>query len=120
MIREKIAGKDMEAIAKEQGQTPTTVPAVNMKSPTLSGAGLEPKVVGTAFGLKEGQTSKLIDGEKGVFLVSVVKRTEAPKLDNYQSIVNRLTSTRGNAVQTKAYEALKEAADIDDQRANFY
>lgn len=120
MIREKIAGKDMEAIAKEQGQTPTTVPAVNMKSPTLSGAGLEPKVVGTAFGLKEGQTSKLIDGEKGVYLVSVVKRTEAPKLDNYQSIVNRLTSTRGNAVQTKAYEALKEAADIDDQRANFY
>ena len=31
-----------------------------MKNPTITGAGREPLVVGAAFALKEGQTSKLI------------------------------------------------------------
>ena len=91
-----------------------------MKNPTLSGAGLEPKVVGTAFGLKEGQTSKLVDGNKGVFMVEVTKKAAAPKLDNYNAIVGRLNMMQLNAAQSKAYEALKEAAVIEDNRATFY
>ena len=35
-------------------KTVKTAVAVNMKNPTLSGAGREPLVIGTAFGLKEG------------------------------------------------------------------
>src|SRR5690606_3546669 len=75
MIREKISASTVDAVAKEQNVNVSTASAVNMKSPTLSGAGLEPKVIGTAFGLKEGGTSKLIDGNKGVFMVEVTKKT---------------------------------------------
>ena len=120
MIREKISGSTLEEVAKSQNVAVSTANGVNMKNPTLSGAGLEPKVVGTAFGLKEGQTSKLIDGNKGVFMVEVTKKTAAPKLDNYQAISNRLNMTRLNAAQSKAYEALKESANIEDNRATFY
>jgi len=120
MIREKISASTVDAVAQSQNVQVSTAAGVNMKNPTLSGAGLEPKVVGTAFGLKEGQTSKLIDGSKGVFMVEVTKKTAAPKLDNYQAIANRLNGTRVNGAQTKAYNALKEAADIDDNRATFY
>ncbi|MEZ4792603.1 MAG: hypothetical protein R2783_03795 [Gelidibacter sp.] len=97
-----------------------TASAVNMKNPTLAGAGLEPKVVGAAFGLKVGESTGLIDGEKGVYMVSVTNKTQAPKLDNYQAIANRLTNARVNDAQTKVYEALKETADIEDHRAKFY
>ncbi|TDU42944.1 peptidyl-prolyl cis-trans isomerase D [Gelidibacter sediminis] len=120
MIREKISGSTVDAVAKNQNVSVSTASAVNMKNPTLSGAGLEPTVVGVAFGLKEGETSKLIDGNKGVFMVQVTKKTAAPKLDSYQAIVNRLNGSRLNAAQVKAYEALKEAADIEDNRALFY
>ncbi len=120
LIREKIKGKSVEEIAKNQGQSVMTAASVNLKNPTLSGAGFEPKVVGAAFGLKVGESSKLINGDKGVYMVTVTNKTPAPKLDNYQPVANRLSSTRVNAVQTKAYDALKEAADIKDHRAKFY
>ena len=91
-----------------------------MKNPTLSGAGSEPKVVGVAFGLAEGQTSGLIDGNRGVFMVEVTKVNETTELDNYQAIANRLSTARLTAAQTKVYDALKETADIEDNRARFY
>src|SRR5690606_36974922 len=108
MIREKITGKTVEEIAKNQNQSVMTASAVNMKNPTLSGAGLEPKVVGAAFGLEVGESTGLIDGEKGVFMISVTKKTEAPKLDNYQPVANRLSTARVNSAQANVYDALKE------------
>ena len=120
LIREKIKATTVDEVAKNQNVSVSTAAAVNMKTPTLSGAGQEPKVVGTAFGLKEGQTSKLIDGNKGVFIIEVTKVTEAPKLENYQANTNRLSTARVNSAQTTVFNALKEAADIEDNRAKFY
>lgn len=120
LIREKIKATTVDEVAKNQNVSVSTAAAINMKTPTLSGAGQEPKVVGAAFGLKEGQTSKLIDGNKGVFIIEVTKVTEAPKLENYQANANRLSSARVNSAQTQVLNALKEAADIEDNRAIFY
>lgn len=120
MILDKISGTTLEEVAKNNGVATLTAAAVNMKNPTLSGAGVEPKVVGTAFGLEEGTVSKPVVGNKGVYLVQVTKITPAAKLENYQPMVNRLSLTRANAVQTKAYNALKEAAEIEDNRPSFY
>jgi peptidyl-prolyl cis-trans isomerase D len=120
LIRESIKGKTVEEIAKNKNLSTMTASAVSMKNPTLSGAGVEPKVIGAAFGLKVGESSGLLDGEKGVYMVNVTNKTLAPKLDNYQAVANRLTTARVNESQTKAFEALKGAADIKDHRAKFY
>lgn len=120
LIREKISGTTVDDIAKNAGVPVRSASLVSMNAPTLSGAGREPKVVGYAFGLDEGEVSKPIDGVKGVFVVEVTKKTPAPKLNNYQANANRLTAQRSSTVITKAYEALKEAADIEDNRAMFY
>ncbi len=117
MIREKITAYTIDDIAKNQGQSPRTAAAVTMNNTTLSGAGQEPKVIGAAFGLSEGKTSKPIDGSKGVYVVEVTKINEATKLDNYTSIMNRLNTARKNTVQNKVYQALEEAAEIEDNRA---
>lgn len=120
LIREKITANTVDELSKNQNVPVSTAVAINMKTPTLSGAGQEPLVVGAAFGLKEGETSKLIDGNTGVFLIEVTKITEAPKLDNYQANTNRLSNARIGIAQGKVYDALKNAADIEDNRANFY
>nr|WP_321222009.1 peptidylprolyl isomerase [uncultured Psychroserpens sp.] len=120
MIRAKITGTTVDEVSKNQSRPTTNATAVNMKNPTLTGAGLEPKVVGTAFGLKDGETSGLIDGERGVYMVTVSNVQDATKLDNYQSLANRLSASRASTAQTKVYNALKETADIEDNRATFY
>ncbi|WP_178990388.1 peptidylprolyl isomerase [Winogradskyella schleiferi] len=117
MIREKITATTVADIAKNQGQSARNAAAVTLSNTTLSGAGVEPKVVGAAFGLEEGETSKPIDGEKGVYVVEVTKINEATELDNYTSIMNRLNSERRNAVQSKVFTALEKAAEIEDNRA---
>ena len=74
-------------------------------------------VVGAAFGLNEGETSNLIDGDKGVYMLQVTKVTPAVVLDNYQAAANRIEQQKSNVVTSKLYNALKEAADIEDNRA---
>ncbi|MFP4845158.1 peptidylprolyl isomerase [Winogradskyella sp. PE311] len=117
MIREKITATTIDEIASSQGQSARTAAALTLKNTTLSGAGVEPKVIGAAFGLEQGKTSKLIDGEKGVYVIEVTKITDATKLDNYTAIMNRLNTERRGAVQNKVYQALEKAADIKDNRA---
>jgi len=88
-----------------------------MKNLTLTGAGNEPLVIGSAFGLEEGETSGLIDGAFGVYMVKVTKKEPAVVLDNYQAAANRVEQQKVNVVNTKLYDALKNAAEIEDNRA---
>lgn len=120
LIRARITATTIEDIAASENQSVKTALAINMKSPTLSGAGREPKVIGTAFGLAEGQTSKLIDGVLGVYVVQTTKITPADVLPSYQAAANRVGTTKANAINTVLYNALKEASEIEDNRATFY
>ncbi len=117
MIKSRISATTLEEVAKAENKTVKTLSAINMKNPTISGAGREPLVVGTAFGLAEGETSGLIAGEKGVFMLKVTKFTPAVKLDNYQAAANRIEKQKAAAVNSKLYNALKDASEIEDNRA---
>ena len=118
MIRAKVSASTLEELASAENTTVRSASAINMKSPTISGAGREPLVVGAAFGLNEGETSKLIDGVNGVYMVQVTKVTPAVELDNYQAAANRVEQQKSSAVNVKLYNALKESADIEDNRVS--
>jgi len=120
MLKNKISGSTLEDIAKNQSQTVKTASALNMKTPTISGAGTEPKVVGAAFALESGKISDPIIGANGVYVVEVTKKTPASGLDTYMSYAAQQSKTQANAVNTRVFNALKEAAEIEDKRANFY
>ena len=113
-------GKSMDDFAKDNNVTVSTATALNVKSPTISGAGNEPVVVGTAYVMNEGETSGLIEGESGIFMVNLTKKQEAPKLDNYSTYANNLKSAAASKVNTAVYDALKEDAEIEDNRSVFY
>ena len=120
IIKDRISATTLDEIATAEGQTIKTAVAVNMKNPTLSGAGREPLVIGTAFGLAEGATSELISGNSGVYAIQVTKVTGAAALPSYQAAANRVGKAKENAVNTQLYNALKDAAEIEDNRAVFY
>ncbi|TLP82756.1 peptidylprolyl isomerase [Maribacter sp. ACAM166] len=113
-------GKDMDAIAKDNSVTISNASALTVKSPTIPGAGNEPVVVGTAYGMSNGATSGLIEGNTGVFKIEMVKKTEAPKLENYGVYANALKKGAAGRVNTSVYNALKDGAEIEDKRAIFY
>lgn len=120
-IRESISGATLQEVASSQNVTVKTANALTRSNPTIAGAGTEPLVVGKAFGLPQGETSKLIDGDTGVYMVRVTSITKAPALDNYASYINQLnTASNASTVNANVLKALKKAADIEDNRASFY
>ncbi len=120
MLKNKISGANLEDIAKNQSQSVKTASALNMKTPTISGAGNEPKIVGAAFALEIGKISDPIIGNNGVYVIEVTKKTPADGLDTYMSYAAQATKTEANAANSRVFNALKEAAEIEDKRANFY
>ncbi|WP_109098131.1 peptidylprolyl isomerase [Aquimarina sp. AU58] len=119
-LKSKISGSALDAIAQGQGQTVKVASALTMKTPTISGAGTEPKVVGTAFALEPGKVSGPIVGNNGVYVIEVTKKTPASGLDTYMSYASQVSKAQTGAVNTKVFEALKEAAEIEDKRSKFY
>jgi len=113
-------GKAMDAFAKDNNVTVSNASSLTMKSPTIPGAGREPLVVGTAFALAQDATSKLVEGETGVFLLKVIKKEEAPKIDNFSTYANTIKTNAANRVNTGVYNALKDGAEIEDKRSTFY
>ncbi|MCF4100856.1 SurA N-terminal domain-containing protein [Gillisia sp. M10.2A] len=120
LLKAKVKGSTLSEISKNQNVGIQNANAVNLSSPTLAGAGNEPEVVGAAFGMKVGEVSKALTGNKGVYFVEVVARNEAPKMESYRNFANQETAKRRQAVASKVFEALKENADIEDNRARFY
>ncbi len=118
LIKDKMSG-DLEAIASANGVSVQTATAVTMATPTIPGAGAEPKVVGMAFGKNAMETTEAIAGKTGVFKVKVLAKVPAATLENYASFANQL-DMQNVGIETKVVEALKKKANIEDNRANFY
>ena len=114
------SGKSLEDFATSNETTISSATALTVKSPTIPGAGREPLVVGSAFSVNQGETSGLIKGETGVFMFEVVSKEDAPALDNYATYANALQTASSTQVNGAVYNALKEKAEIEDNRATFY
>jgi len=120
MIRTSISSSDINEIATSQSVAVKTASAISMAAPTIAGGGTEPKVIGVAFGTKVGETTKLVNGANGVYAVRVLAINKAPELDNYTPFANQLNASIAPSVNTNVFDALKNAAEIEDNRADFY
>lgn len=119
-IKESVTGKSLEEVASEQDTQIKRANALNRKVTTIPEAGNEPKVVGTAFGLAEGQTSGLIEGKNGVYMVRVLSKAKAPETQNYTAYITQINNRRTANINTNIFNALKKNAKIEDRRASFY
>ena len=113
-------GKSIDDFGKDNNVSVSNASALTVKSPTIPGAGSEPAVVGTAFAMSEGETSGLIEGETGVFMITLTKKQPATPLENYSTYANTLKNSSAGKVNTAVYDALKKKAEIEDKRQTFY
>jgi len=129
VIREKKAEKlieqsnnqtSLDAIANAWGVSVENVSDLNFASFSVSGIGPENTVIGKAFALPEGQLSEPIKTERGVVYITVNSRVseEAPSdLARKKDELKRLLSTR---VENEVFPALREKANIEDNRSKFF
>ena len=110
----------LEALAEDEDLTIETASAINQKNPTLVGAGNEPYVVGAAFVLEEGTLSGLIQGERGIYKVKLLKKNEAEPLEDYNEFSKEYLRQASFTLLENVFLALESNANIEDNRALYY
>jgi len=119
LIKAKMTGATLEAVAQKSGASIIPATGIALEGASIPNVGSEPKVVGKAFGLGAGKTSKLIDGEMGVYMIRTKAVVKAPALPNYTAYVTKLKSQNQGTASGRVITALKSAADIEDNRVEF-
>ncbi|RYJ43377.1 peptidylprolyl isomerase [Flavobacterium beibuense] len=118
MIKDKMKGDTLEAVAQASGSKVATAENVTLSGASIPTVGSEPKIAGTAFALDKDKTSGLVVGKSGVFMLKVKNVEKAPELPNYNSYLSRVEKEDKNRVNQRITPALKENADIEDERSN--
>ncbi|MDX5438711.1 MAG: peptidylprolyl isomerase, partial [Pontibacter sp.] len=97
-----------------------TADNVTFASATIPGIGMEPVAVGKAFGLKPGARTAPFEGQGGVLMVELTSLDKAPEIDDFSNVKQQILTTRAGRAESNAFEAIKEKADIKDNRVRFF
>jgi peptidyl-prolyl cis-trans isomerase D len=117
------SAKTIEDLAREMGLSVEPVSGLRFTASSLGNSGAEPKVVAAATSMEKGVISAPIIGENGVYVLSVNNITTPSEAESQATVnLSRNYVERNYAARTNyyAYEALKELAEIRDNRREFY
>ncbi|MEY2671283.1 MAG: hypothetical protein RLZZ577_1599 [Bacteroidota bacterium] len=118
LIKAKMTGSSLEAIAKANAAKVEQAANITMENPVFGLVGAEPKVVGTAFSLATNKVSAPIEGVTGVYVVKNLSKVKAPVLKNHTAYVAKLKQQTANDAG-RILPALKANATIKDNRSKF-
>ena len=110
---------NIDELAKTMNLAPEAASLLSFSSNTIPD-GFEPNVVGAFYGTEEGQMSKPVVGNSGVYVVSTegVKESAAPK--DFIALKKQLEGQLHPRANFEVFNALKELAEIEDNRSKFY
>lgn len=114
LVDEKIGTGGIDAFIKQFGGAKATT-AVNFGNSNIQGVGLEPRVVGAAFGVKPNTSSKAIAGNAGVFYITP-KSQNVPTGQKGNMLLENLNRQLKGQVSQTLLPSLIQAADIKDNR----
>jgi parvulin-like peptidyl-prolyl isomerase len=112
------SSKDIGTLAAAMKLNVASANDIAFGSYFIPGVGMEPEVLGTAFGIKVNQLSKPIEGKGGVFVIVVDQFNPAPALPDYTFIKKDLIRQSSNRA-AEALDAIKEKANVKDYRYKF-
>ena len=119
MIKAKMKGATLDAIAKSSGVAVQNAMDVTIENAVLPGFGQEQRAVATAFSMAPNKVSAPIEGVSAVFVVMQKSVTKAPAITDYTPYLAQLKG-QDAAAPGRVISALKENADIKDNRPVFY
>jgi peptidyl-prolyl cis-trans isomerase D len=120
ILRPRLEGKSLTAIAAEFGVEVQSDVNVTFNNNFITGAGNEPKVVGAAAALDQGETSDVIEGTGGLYVIQVTSKTGPQPVSNLAFLKRTAKVGKVNQLNLNLWDAVKENAVIDDNRYRFY
>lgn len=93
---------------------------ISFASPVIPGVGKESEIVGNVFALKPNVLSKPLKGNLGVYILMLEQFIEPPAVTDYTAEKKQMQASFQQRADYDAFNALKEKADIIDNRAKFY
>jgi len=120
LVKANKANTSLEDLAAANSVEVVSALSVNQKSATLVGAGNEPYVVGAAFAMEANDTSDLIIGNKGVYMLQVTAKNVVEDLEDYSSFASTLAQLEREKVARLVLDALESSATITDNRSLYY
>ena len=117
----KACGTDYDRMVKELGAETATVTDVNLDGRVLSNFGVEADIVGTILGMKEGEVVGPVAGNSSAFIIKNVKFNQPTATNDYSTTKRDKTAQFNNKVLNNGvYNALRNNADVEDNRVLFY
>lgn len=113
-------GSDFQKVAESLSSVVRTIPVQSFNQSSVSGIGVDPVVLGTLFGLNEGETSDIVEGENGVYVMKVTGKIDSDLPSSQEEMATRLTSDLSSQADGKVFEALQKSGDIVDSRYKFF
>lgn len=94
--------------------------AVTQYDPILVGAGSEPYIIGSAFALNIDETSNILKGNSGIYLIRLLSKDTAEDINLGTAISNSLADREIERISTLISEVLESKAEIVDNRSFYY
>lgn len=125
MLKEKITAamagaSSIAQVAQKLNTVATPATGISFGFPVIPGVSREPSVIGKLFGSDKGKMIGPIEGERGVYLVTIDSFVDALPLPDYTSNKRDLYNANKSRVDNEFLEGLKKAAKIVDNRIMFY
>jgi peptidyl-prolyl cis-trans isomerase D len=118
LIKAKMKGTSLDAIAKANNVTVQNAVSVSVDNPSIPNVGFEPSVVGNAMKLEKNKLSSTIVGNTAVFVIKTANVQKALSTEDYSTQLTGLKS-QGAASVNRLFVALKDLAKIKDNRIEF-
>ena len=111
---------DIELISKDYDIELERATAVTQNDPILVGAGNEPYIIGSSFSLDVNETSKILKGNNGIYLVRLLSKEIADDISIGEAISNSMSDREIERISTLIPEVLESKAEIVDNRSLYY
>lgn len=118
LIKAKMKGTSLDAIAKANNVTVQNAAGVSVDNPSIPNVGFEPAVVGAAMALEKNKLSTAIVGNTAVYVIKTAEVQKALPTEDYTTQLTGLKSQSANAVN-RLFVALKDQAKVKDNRIEF-
>jgi parvulin-like peptidyl-prolyl isomerase len=110
---------NIDDLASAMNLTTEQVNTMAFSSNAIPG-GYEPNVVGAFYGMEKGEMSKPVVGNSGVYVVYADDFKESVVPKDYTSLKKQLEAQLQPRANFEPFNALKDLAEIEDNRAKFY
>ena len=110
----------IEQVAQKVGKSVIPVQNIVFANPVIPGIGQENKVIGSVFGSQPKKLSKPVKGELGAYVFVVEGFSTPAPLNNVYKQKQQLSQAMAQRASADAFKALRDKAEIKDNRVRFF